>query len=244
VFFLFSDFGADLYGRVLTDLRSAGASFHSSSVALPLTELTFRELERSSFLDSPFHSFFRQQVIRVGENGRVVSSAYQCHTQNLPQNVLSKTFVEVSLALRFQPPPELTYVVENLLTLVLQLRVAEEDGIVPVDFYSALDLYSRKHPARADYLKQALGSLLSLPQPQEAIFWAEVDAALARLSPSAGRRASALAAQISPLRVTDSKAEWRGPKATDLWIQLSPFLRLEMNAMRERYLEIPGVFRV
>lgn len=246
IFFPFSAMpNLEEFLAVLRDLREAGTSFNSSSVAIPLTEETLLELERTSFLDSPFHAFLGQQELQIKDDGHVHSSPYHCRAHHMPVEVLQKTFAEVSLALRFQPPPDFFYVVEHLITLVLQLRVAEEDGKVPISFYAALERFSERHPLRGDYIKEQLGKYLNLCHEDEDRFWEEVFGSLERLGEKHNRRASLLSAQLAPLRDSRYDADWKLKKATtDLWIQMTPFLRLEMNAMRERYLETKAPFRI
>lgn len=246
IFFPFAQMpGRESYLALLRDLREAGTSFNRSSVAIPLTEQTLAELERTSFLDSPFHAFLSQQELKLSEEGHVESSPYECRGHEMPIEVLQKTFAEVSLALRFQPPPDFFYVVEHLITLVLQLRVAEEDGKVPVSFYAALKNFSDRHPLRGDYIKEQLGKYLNLCHEDEDRLWGEVFSAVDRLGATHPNRATLLRAQLAPIRDSRFDAEWKLEKATtDLWIQMTPFLRLEMNAMRERYLSEPAPLRV
>ena len=231
--------------EVLRDLREAGTSFNGSSVAIPLSEITLRELERTSFLDSPFHSFLSQQEMELKEDGFVHSSPYHCRAHSLPLETLQKTFAEVSLALRFQPPPDFFYVVENLITLVLQLRVAEEDGKVPIRFHAAIQQFCVRHPLRGQYLKSAIGKYLNLNHEDENLFWEKVFGCLQELKGPQPGRAALLEAQLGEIRDRRYDADWKLQKATtDLWIEMTPFLRLEMNAMRERYLEKRSVFRL
>lgn len=233
------------FHALLTDLRHAGTSFNSASVALPVSPHTLQELERSSFLDSPFHAFLSQQEIVLLEDGNVQGGDYYCKRQSLPEQALRKTFLEISLALRFQPPPDFFYVVEHLITLVLQLRVALEDHKVPVRFHAALKEYCLRHPLRADYLKRAVGKYLNLGQEEEKEFWQKVESLIQDLSQRMPGRASLLQAQLQPIRERKYDADWKLQKATtDLWIEMTPFLRLEMNAMRERFSHSKSSFRL
>lgn len=224
------------FRQVLTDLRVASTSFNKSSVALPLTEATLAELERSSFLDSPFHAFHEHQETRLGEDGQVYSSSYSARSHDLPENILQKTYAEASLAIRFQPPPDFVFLVENLVALVLQLRVAEECGEIATDFYSALARYSERHPLRANYLKDQMGKYLNLCNEDEDRFWAEVSGLVNKLGEKYPHRASLVRAQVDSIKNRKYDADWKLQLATtDLWVELTPFLRLEMNSLRDRY---------
>jgi len=245
LFLILAEPNLEQFKSLLLDLREAGTSFNGASVALPVSPQTLQELERSSFLDSPFHAFLSQQEIALQADGNVQGSEYFCRRQNLPEQALRKTFLEVSLALRFQPPPDFFYVVEHLITLVLQLRVALEDHKVPVRFHAALKEYCIRHPLRAEYLKRAVGKYLNLGQEEEKEFWERVGALVADLRTMMPGRASLLEAQLTPIRERKYDADWKLQKATtDLWIEMTPFLRLEMNAMRERFSHTKSSFRL
>jgi hypothetical protein len=235
----------EAFRTVLNDLRVASISFNKASVALPLSEATLRELERSSFLDSPFHAFHEHQETCLGDDGHVYSSAYSARSHALPENILRKTFAEVSLAIRFQPPPDFVYLVENLVALVLQLRVAEEFGEIATDFYSALARYSERHPLRANYLKDQMGKYLNLCNEDEDRFWAEVSRLTEELGARYPHRASLIRAQIDTLKNRKYDADWKLQLATtDLWVELAPFLRLEMNSLRDRYFESKSLLKL
>ncbi len=236
VFPFYSLPGLGEFRQILADLRVASISFNKSSVALPLTEAALSELERSSFLDSPFHAFHEHQETRIGEDGHIHSSSYSARSHDLPENILRKTYAEASLAIRFQPPPDFVFLVENLVALVLQLRVAEECGEIATDFYSALARYSERHPLRANYLKDQMGKYLNLCNEDEDRFWADVSALIDRLGDKYPHRASLVRAQVESLKNRKYDADWKLQLATtDLWVELTPFLRLEMNSLRDRY---------
>ena len=224
------------FREILRDLREAGTSFDASSVAIPLSEETLAQVERTSFLDNPFHAFHDHQSAALGEAGHVESSDYRSQARDLPASMLQKTFAEISLALRFQPPPNFAYVIENLINLVIQLRVAEEHGVIATDFYAALEIYAQKHPLRADYVKEQVGRYLNLCNEEEDAFWDETLSTLGRFSSKHPHRASLIKAQLAALKtrkIDDQLKAWQA--TTDLWTEITPFLRLEMNAMRDRF---------
>jgi|GEM_PF-3280691 len=245
VFPFFRNPTLEIFRQVLTDLRVASTSFTKSSVALPLTEATLNELERSSFLDSPFHAFHEHQETKLGEDGQVYSSTYSARSHALPENILQKTYSEVSLAIRFQPPPDFVYLVENLVALVLQLRVAEECGEIATDFYSALARYSERHPLRAQYLKEQMGKYLNLCNEDEDRYWAEVSRLTDDLGVKYPHRASLVRSQVDAIKNRKYDADWKLQLATtDLWVELTPFLRLEMNSLRDRYYPVKSQLKL
>ncbi len=245
VFPFFRNPTLEVFREVLTDLRVASTSFNKSSVALPLTEATLTELERSSFLDSPFHAFHEHQESKLGEDGHVHSSCYSARSHDLPENILQKTYAEVSLSIRFQPPPDFVYLVENLVALVLQLRVAEECGEIATDFYSALARYSERHPLRAHYLKDQMGKYLNLCNEDEDKYWAEVSRLTDELGIKYPHRASLVRSQVDAIKNRKYDADWKLQLATtDLWVELTPFLRLEMNSLRDRYFPVKAQLKL
>ncbi|MGE3263053.1 MAG: hypothetical protein AB7K68_14825 [Bacteriovoracia bacterium] len=231
--------------EVLTDLREAGGSFDQSSVAIPLSERTLAEVERTSFLDNPFHAFHEHQSMEIESNGRVRSSAFTSKANTLPQNMLQKTFSEVSLALRFQPPPDFSYVIESMINLVIQLRVAEEHNLIATDFYAALEKYSERHPTRADYVREQVGRYLNLCNEEEDAFWEETIQAANRLASTHPQRASVVKAQLEALKVQKINDRLKAMQASsDLWTEITPFLRLEMNAMRDHFFPVPAKLKL
>lgn len=233
------------FRQVLTDLRVASTSFNKSSVALPLTEATLSELERSSFLDSPFHAFHEHQETKLGDDGQVYSSSYSARSHELPENILQKTYAEASLTIRFQPPPDFVFLVENLVALVLQLRVAEECGEIATDFYSALARYSERHPLRANYLKDQMGKYLNLCNEDEDRFWADVTSLIDKLGEKYPHRAALVRSQVDSIKNRKYDADWKLQLATtDLWVEITPFLRLEMNSLRDRYFAVKSQLKL
>ncbi|MGZ3710368.1 MAG: hypothetical protein ACXVBE_01375 [Bdellovibrionota bacterium] len=225
--------------EVFNDLREAGGSFDKSSVAIPLSERTLAELERTSFLDSPFHAFHEHRSMEIEGSGRVRSGAFKSKANSLPQNMLQKTFAEVSLALRFQPPQNFSYVIENMINLVIQLRVAEEHNLIATDFYAALEKYSERHPMRADYLREQVGRYLNLCNEEEDAFWEETIHAANRFAEKHPHRANVVKAQLEALKDQKINDRIKAMQASsDLWTEITPFLRLEMNAMREHFFPI------
>lgn len=230
------------FAAVLADLREACRSFHLSSVAVPLGETAHAQLARTTFLDSPFHAFHEHFEIVPSEGGGVSTKKFRPVAVDIPRDSLRKAFAELSLALRFQPPPDLRYVVEGLLSLVMQLRLAAERGEVPTDFAASLAGYDAAYPERAAYLRDQLGPYLPRVRPEEDEFWAATRAALERLGQRRAGRAAYLRARMEILRSSRGGAE--AATTTGLWIELAPFLRLEMNAMRERFFPALGPLKM
>lgn len=227
------------FRAVLEDLREAGTSFDYSSVAIPLSERALAEVERTSFLDNPFHSFHEHQGMRIAADGRVRSGPFESHARALPEGMLRKTFAELSLALRFQPPPDLPYVIESIISLVLQLRVADEQGLVPTDFYAAVEKYAERHPLRAAYVREQVGRYLNFGHSAEEAFWQEAIEAARRFGEKDPQRASLVQAQLEALRQRKVDDRLKAMQATtDLWTEITPFLRLEMNSMRDRFFPV------
>jgi hypothetical protein len=233
--------GLDDFRKLLVDLRAAEMA--KAGVLLPVTPAVLSELPRTSFLDSPFHSFLAHQRLFLDESGRFHSSTYTFGAQEMPLSVLRKTFAEASMALRFQPPNDFYYAI-HLVTLVLQLRVAEDAGQVPTTFHRALQLFFDLQPRQAQFLKEKLGRFLGLGDELEARFWAELGQFWKGFG-AQGPRAQLLWAQLEGVRaMRRSSPSGLAESSTDLWIELTPFLRLEMQAMRERYLSTPAPLRV
>lgn len=223
---------AEKMNEILRDLHDAGRSFDQSSVAIVLSERTLQELERTSFLDSPFHAFHDHQRSERGEDGHIHSSPYVSRAQSLPARMLEKTFAEVSLSLRFQPPPEFSFVIEHLINLVLQLRVAHEHGLIATDFQGALEKYSERHPVRGAYLKEKVGAYMNLIDEKEDQFWLDTISSIDRFAQKDPQRASMIRAQLEGIRNQKTNPT---ASSTDLWMELTPFLRLEMNTMRDHF---------
>lgn len=237
--------GLEKMREVLTDLREAGGSFDQSSVAIPLSERTLAEVERTSFLDNPFHAFHEHQSMEMEESGRVRSHPFMSKANTLPESMLQKTFAEVSLALRFQPPPDFAYVIESMISLVIQLRVAEEHGLIATDFYAALEKYAERHPTRAAYVREQVGRYLNLCNADEDLFWEEAIQAANRLGARHPQRATVVKAQLEALKSQKLNDRLKAMQASsDLWTEITPFLRLELNAMRDRFFPVPAKLKL
>lgn len=229
--------------EVLADLRDVSFSFDRFSVAMPVTEATFRELERTSLLDTPFHSFYAHQEIAMRGDDQLQSAPYKSSEPRIPESMLQKTFAELSFSLRFQPQ-ELEYLLEKMVALVLSLRLAAEHGVVATDFDASLAEFSRKYPLRADHLKAQLAPYLPAHGEAEQAFWGELFQPLEKYRAASPVRAEALRSQLEALRDRNHELPHSKTLATDLWINLTPFLRMEMNAMKDRYFHHKPVLKI
>lgn len=184
------------FREILLDLRDVSFSFDRFSVAMPITEATFRELARTSLLDSPFHSFASHREILADEAGAIRARPYLETPVALPHAMLQKTFAELSFALRFQPR-ELGHFLDKMVALVLGLRLAAEHREISTDLALAIERFGERYPNRVVHLNELISPYLPVRE--------------------------------GPAR--DGSARL----ASDAWINLTPFLRMEMNAMKDRY---------
>lgn len=231
------------FRALLADLRDVSFSFDRFSLAMPLTEAAFGELERSSVFDTPFHAFTGHRESRLAGDGSPVTSSYSPPAAVLPSRMLAKTFAELSFVLRY-PPAGVDYFLEKIVGLVLGLRVASEQNEIAAGFHSAWRSYSEKYPDRAAQLGERLAPCLYRPSEKEAAAWEDVFESLARfdeLEPGQGRH---LRAQLERLRLGERRQAASPTLATDLWINLTPFLRMEMAALKERYFHHRGRMKV
>ncbi len=244
LFFLFEGRPSlENFRELLRDLRDVSFSFDRFSVAMPLSETAFRELERSSVFDTPFHAYARHRESRLLADGSPHTEAYVPGKAFLPTELLAKTFAELSFVLRF-PPLEVNYFLERMVGLVLGLRVASEQKQIAATFHTAWSQYRQRFPERSVQLEQRLAPYLYEPSAGEAEAWQEIFESLARfdeVEPGQGKR---LRAQLETLR-NRNRAQASSPTlATDLWITLTPFLRMEMAALKEKYFRHRGQMKV
>ncbi len=223
--------------ELVRDLRDVSFSFDKFSVAMPISERAFNELEKTSFLDSPFHSFSAHQEIQLGESDDLKVSAYTPRSHDLPDNMMKKTFAEISLALRFQPPQDFHFLIERLVTLVLSLRVASEFKEVVTDFSSALEAFSHRYPLRSGYLKQQMSQYFHTDVAAEDALWGNLIAAVDGFARDHGMRGHMLKAELESLARKRIPYDQLNERATSLWIELTPFLRMEMKALQDRFFE-------
>lgn len=244
LFFLFGKTpGVAAYRALLRDLRDVSFSFDRFSLAMPLSEAAFRELERSSVFDTPFHSFASHRESRLGADGSPETRAYTPGKAFLPGELMDKTFAELSFVLRF-PPADLNYFLERMVGLVLGLRVASEQKQIAATFHEARARYRERFPERSTQLEQRLAPFLYEPSPGETEAWNGIFESLARFDeaePGQGRR---LRAQLENLRRKNREQASSPTLATDLWISLTPFLRMEMAALKEKYFSHRGQMKV
>jgi hypothetical protein len=223
--------------ELIADLRDVSFSFDKFSVAMPITERAFQELEKTSFLDSPFHSFSAHQEIQLGETDNLEVSAYSPRSHDLPDNMMKKTFAEISLALRFQPPQDFHFLIERLVTLVLSLRVASEFKEVVTDFSSALEAFSHRYPLRSGYLKQQMAPYFHTDVAAEDALWGNLFSHVDGFARDHGLRGGMLRTELETLARRRIPYDQLNERATSLWIELTPFLRMEMKALQDRFFE-------
>jgi len=201
---------------------------------MPLSEVTFRQMEKTSLLDTPFHSFYSHREEYTDAQGEIQSRAYPAPVPELPLSMLRKTFSEISFALRMQPAPEqFDHFVEKVVTLVLAIRIALEKGEIVTSMQAAMDCFARRYPTRHEVLQRQLAAFLPVEGADEAQFWDSANSLLDSLQRSNPLRAEALRSTLGSVRASPIK--WTSAtKTTDLWINLTPFLRMEMNAVKDR----------
>ena len=229
---------------LVLDLRDVSFSFDKFSVAMPISERAFSELEKTSFLDSPFHAFSAHQEIQLDSESNLRASAYEPQSHDLPNNMMRKTFAETSLALRFQPPQDFHFLIERLVTLVLSLRVASEHKQVVTDFSSALEAFSSSYPLRSGFLKQQMAPYFHTEVAAEDALWNTLFSTLDSFTESHGVRGQLLRSEFESLARKRIPYEQLNERATSLWIELTPFLRMEMKTLQDRFFEKRGRLKI
>lgn len=220
--------------EILLDLRDVSFSFDRFSVAMPVTELTFRELERTSLLDTPFHSFAGHEEIRHAGDGKLEIRRYDGPETKIPTNMLLKTFAELSFVLRYQPLT-LSYFLEKMVALVLGLRLAADHREIATDFSDTLARYGERYPLRVEHLKSKIAPYLPAKAEVEEKVWTDIFNLLDTYRTERPQRAESIRAQLEAIRRMNFELPQSKTITTDVWINLTPFLRMEMNAMKDRY---------
>ncbi|MGE3262544.1 MAG: hypothetical protein AB7K68_12255 [Bacteriovoracia bacterium] len=223
---------------LMLDLREVSFSFDRLSVAMPLTVATFRELERTSLLDSPFHSFCRQREIKADAAGNLETKPYEMPPARIPLGMLRKTFAELSFGLRLEPT-ELPHFLDKIVGMVLGLRLAADHREVSADFRQALSLFGVRYPLRVEHLKAKIHPYVSGDAEEK--IWDDI---YSRLAEEQGTQADFLRSQLGELRRKNGALAGSQNAVSDLWINLTPFLRMEMNAMKEKYFEERPVLKI
>lgn len=219
---------------LLTDLRDLAFSLERSSVAMPLTEICWQELARSSLLDNPFHAFGRQRELRFTGAGTIETLPHSFREGKITAEVLQKTFSELSFGLRFEPR-ELSHFLEKIVSPVLNLRLVERDGEVSTNFFSAMQRFGARYPARLEHLRARLAPYLPLPTATEHQLWTEIYARLEAHHAAAPERTAYLRSQLAKVQAENRVVPNSPDLPSDLWINLTPFLRMEMNAMKDQF---------
>jgi hypothetical protein len=221
----------DDFRPLLEDLRDVNFSFDRFSVAMPLTEAAFLELERSSVMDTPFHSCEGHREVRHLGEGAMESRRHQPDTALIPESMLLKTFAELSFRLRLQPE-ELDHFLEKTVSLVLGLRLVAEHREISGSLPDNLHRYGKRYPLRVQQLRSRLAPYLATHPEAEEALWEEIFGLLdCRDFP----RAQQLRSQFETIRKANNAPSRSRSVSSDAWINLTPFLRMEMNTMKERY---------
>jgi hypothetical protein len=223
------------FGELLVDLRNVSFSLERFNVPMPLSERAFRQMELTSLLDSPFHSFYSHREEYVERHGEIKVRDYAGPEPRISPSTLRKTFSELSFSMRMQPAPEqFEHFVEKIFTIVLALRLAVEKGEIVTSFRSALQLFANRYPTRSDVLQRQISPFFSFESEEENRFWDEVRERLAPLAATYPARAAAIQGSIASWRAARPWPRDSAHRTTDLWINLTPFLRMEMNAIKDR----------
>ncbi|MCO5141651.1 MAG: hypothetical protein M9962_01015 [Oligoflexia bacterium] len=221
---------------LLKDLRDVSFSFDRFSVAMPLTKKTFHELEKTSLLDTPFHSFYGHEEIYLSDSLNLETKTYVSPITRLPKQVILKSFAELSFVLRFQPV-NLEHFLEKMVALVLGLRLANEHKEISTDFFETLKSYGQRYPKRVEHLKAKIAPYLKAQFEEEEKMWSLVFDLIGQYQNSVPERASCIKAQMETLRRKNRELPESKTLSTDIWINLTPFLRMEMNTMKDRFFE-------
>ena len=219
---------------LLLDLRDVSFSFDRFSVPMPLSEVAFGQLERTSLLDTPFHSFYAHHDIQIHPDHGLKSSLYRSPEPRIPWSMLQKTFTELNFALRF-PPNAVEYLIEHMLAMVLSLRLGLECGILSTDLETTVDLFQKQFPTRGDQLRQKITPYLSSHPKEEEEFWNRIDLLLIEFMKIAPMEANSYRSQLQDMREKTRNLQSSDTQATDLWVNLTPFFRMEMNALKDRF---------
>lgn len=223
------------FRELLIDLRNVSFSLERFNVPMPLSERCFRQMEKTSLLDSPFHSFYSHREEFTDENGEIKVRDYPTPVPEIPLMNLRKTFSELSFALRMQPSADqFDHFVEKLFTIVLALRIAVEKGEIVTSFRSALDSFAQRYPTRYEALQRQLSPFFAFESAEEKQLWENLQGLVAGFARSHPARAAALRGSLAGLRASQPWNEGSATRTTDLWINLTPFLRMEMNAVKDR----------
>lgn len=223
------------FEELLTDLRNVSFSLERFNVPMPLSERAFRQMEKTSLLDSPFHSFYSHREEFADESGEIRARDYPTPVPDIPLSMLRKTFSELSFAMRMQPAPEqFDHFVEKVFTIVLALRIALEKGEIVTSFRATLDSFASRYPTRHDVLQRQIGSFIQMESGEEKELWEKVNGLVGEFQQKNPLRAAAITRGLSSLRASQPWQEGSETRTTDLWINLTPFLRMEMNAMKDR----------
>ncbi|HEY8280643.1 MAG TPA: hypothetical protein VIH99_13520 [Bdellovibrionota bacterium] len=223
------------FRELLMDLRNVSFSLERFNVPMPLSDACFLQMEKTSLLDTPFHSFYSHREEFADESGAIHARPYPSPVPELPLSMLRKTFSELSFALRMQPSPEqFDHFVEKIFAIVLALRLAVEKGEVVTSLSSALGSFAQKYPGRHEILQKQISPFFHLEGEEEKVFWDEISGLLEKLGDKEPARALTLRNRLMSSRFAQPWHDGSATKTTDLWINLTPFLRMEMNAIKDR----------
>jgi len=231
--------------ELLYDLRDVSFSLDRFSVPMPVSDICFRQLEKTSLLDTPFHSFYSHKELVFEKDGNITTRDYNSPPPAIPENMLRKTFAELSFTLRLQPQPkQFEHFLEKIVTLALSLRISYGMGKIVTDFHSALDIFGQKYPSRSEHLRSQMSGYFYEKQAAEEELWGEMEGLLQKLETHDATRATFLRSQLQNIRATNALRSSSPTIATDLWINITPFLRMEMNAVKDRCFPVKPSLRL
>lgn len=233
IYFIFSQIpGPADFLQIVQDLREVSFAYDRFSAAMPLSAAAFRELERGAALDAPFYSLGSHTEIE-NKDGEFVSRPYHNPEAQLPSAALQKLFAELTFSLRLQPL-DLPHFLGRMLTLVLGIRLGTEENVFSTDFSATLNRYSEKFPRRAEHLR---AQILPYLFPTEEEIWPDIFARLSQYQNEVPGRAHSLRGQLEAVRFANRQRRESKTTATDAWTNLTPFLRMEMNSLKDVFFQ-------
>lgn len=212
------------WNEILLQARDTGFSFDRRGTTIFLGPKAAKVLSQGYLATLPFHDWGAHTEVHLDDETGLSTAPLESCPSYLSAPMMFRAMHELGLEVRSRPKKDSRYFRERILGLALALRAtASGKGASTDDFL--LD-FERIQPLRARVVREKIGPTTLCED--DSMLWGRLGNLQEQLGQIDSERGKSLASQFEKMRI----ATQHSPGS--LWVELSPFLRAETNALRDR----------
>lgn len=214
----------DCWNEVLLQSRDTGFSFDRRGTTIFLGPRTAKMLSQGYLATLPFHDWGSHTEVRLDDEVGLSTTQLVPCPSHLSAPMMFRAMHELGLEVRSRPKNDSRHFRERILGLALALRASAAGSGGSTDDF--LRDFERIQPLRARVVREKIGPITI--QEEDDKLWGRLGQLRECLGQIDSERGKSLASQFEKMRI----APQHSPGS--LWVELSPFLRAETNALRDR----------